>query len=286
METNILVIGSLGNVGAEVVKALISRGVRPRAADRRPERVTERFGAAVDAVRFDFADPSSYGATFAGIERLFLVRPPQLANPKHDLFPALEAAKVAGVRRVVFLSLIGIEDVKAAPHFKIEAWLRASGLDFTFLRASFFMQNLGTTHREEIRDRDEIFIPVGAARTAFVDVRDLGEVAALALTEDGHAGKAYDLTGSEALGYDEVAAIFSRELGRTIRYRNPSATAFLVRQLRNGHPLMYAFVTTWLYGNTRKGLAERVTGTARELLGRDPIPLERYVREHRGLWIR
>ena len=89
------------------------------------------------------------------------------------------------------------------------------------------MQNLNTTHRAEIRDRDKIFIPVGKAHTNFLDARDIGAVAALALTQPGHEKKAYDLTGRKALDYDQVADLFTQLLGRKITYKNPSAVGFI-----------------------------------------------------------
>jgi uncharacterized protein YbjT (DUF2867 family) len=165
----------------------------------------------------------------------------------------------------------------------VEQYLRACGAAYTFLRCSFFMQNLNTTHRAEICDRDEIYIPAGRARTSFIDVRDIGAVAALALTQPGHENQAYDLTGGEALDYYQVAALFSQVLGRKITYMDPSALAFFLRQTRK-FPLAYALVTTWLYLSTRGGMAERVTGEVRRLLGREPITLRRYIQDYRGSW--
>jgi len=286
MTPSILVLGSLGTVGAEVVESLIARGMRPRAADRRPERVAARFGAAVDAVRFDFTDPSSFADAFAGIDSVFLVRPPRLARPKRDMFPALDAAKAAGVRTVVFLSLIGVEENRLAPHGKIEDYIKASGFGHAFLRCSFFMQNLGGAHRAELRDRDELFLPVGDAKTAFIDARDIGEIAAKALVETGTGNAAWDLTGPEAIDYREVARIFSRELGREIRYRAPSPLAYFLRRLGAKESFMFALVSTWLYANTKRGMAERVTDEAGRLLGREPRTLTEYVRDHRRLWDR
>jgi uncharacterized protein YbjT (DUF2867 family) len=112
--------------------------------------------------------------------------PPQISNIQRDMLPAMEAAKGAGVRQVVFLSLTGIEKAKFVPHYKVEQYLLSSGQDYTFLRCSFFMQNLNTAHLDEIRQDSEIWIPVADARTSFIDVRDIAAVAALALTEGEH----------------------------------------------------------------------------------------------------
>jgi len=286
------------------VKALLAQGEGVRAGDIFPEKIRESisrresepfsvapvvgptFGPGVEACAFQFGRPETYAPAFEGIRRMFLLRPPQISNVARDMFPALQASKAAGVQRIVFLSLIGIEQNTAAPHYQVEQWLKASGMEYTFLRASFFMQNMNTTHRDEIRERDEIFVPVGRARTSFIDVRDIGAVAALTLTQPGHAGQAYDLTGGEALDYYQTADLFSAVLGRKIVYKNPSAAAYFLRRLRLGGGLMYALVTTWLYTNTRGGMAAAVTGEVERLLGRPPIAMRRYIEDYQEAWKR
>lgn len=284
-QPRIFVTGALGNVGAEVVNALQASGAPVRAGAQLPERARERFGNPVEAVGFDFSKPESFAPAFQGIERVFLMRPPQISDVKKYLFPAIDAAKAAGVKQVVFLSLIGIEQNTIVPHYKVEQYLKACGLRYTFLRCSFFMQNLNTTHRAEIRDQDEIFVPVGRARTSFIDVRDIGAVAAATLTQPGHEDLAYDLTGPEALDYYQVADLFGQVLGRPVTYKNPSPLAFFLRQARK-HPLPFALVTTWLYSNTRGGMADVVTGEVQRLTGRAPISMRQYIQDYRDSWIK
>lgn len=213
MTGKILVTGALGNVGAEIVKRLQAAGSPFRAADLSVEKVQERFGDSVEAVAFDFSKKETYRAAFEGIETMFLMRPPQISDVKGVMLPALDAAQAAGVQHVVFLSLIGIEKAKFVPHYKVEEYLVNSPMAWTFLRASFFMQNLNTTHRLEIKEHDEIFVPVGKARTSFIDVRDIAAVAAIALSQPGHENKAYELTGAEALDYWQAARVLSEALG-------------------------------------------------------------------------
>ncbi|MBX3054743.1 MAG: SDR family oxidoreductase [Caldilineaceae bacterium] len=285
LETPILVIGALGNVGREVVKEVIARGGRVRAAHTDMAAVRARFGAEVEAVRFDFTDPTTYAATFQDVQKMFYMRPPHLANIRRDLQPSMDAAKAAGVTHAVFLSLIGIEKAQYVPHYKVETYLRRIGMQTTFLRCSFFMQNLNTVHRREIQERNELFVPVSRAKTSFVDVRDIGEVAALALTEEGHAGRNYDLTGGEALDYWEATEILSEVLGRKIVYRNPNPLHFLAEAIRRGTPVLYALVQMGLYTSTRWGMAETVTGEVERLLGREPISFRQYALDYRESWL-
>lgn len=285
MTSPILVTGALGNVGAEVIKQLQAWGSPIRAADIDTQKIQARFGPGVEAVRFDFTDPGTYTQTFSGVEKMFLMRPPHIADVKRLMVPALAAAKRAGVQHVVFLSLIGIEKAKFVPHYKVEQSLQELGFDTTFLRCSFFMQNLNTTHRKEIKERNEIFVPVGNARTSFIDVQDIGAVAALALTEPGHTNRNYDLTGSEALDYWQVTRILSEVLGRRITYRNPNPLQFFIGSLRRGVPFDFALVTTGLYTSTRFGMAEVVTGETEKLLGRKPITFRQYAEANKQAWL-
>ncbi|MEO8354334.1 MAG: SDR family oxidoreductase [Chloroflexota bacterium] len=285
METPILVTGALGNVGTEVVKRLQAEGVKIRAADINQEKLNGRFDHSVESIRFDFSDPGTYAKTFEGVEKMFLMRPPHISNIKRDMVPALDAAKRAGVKHVVFLSIIGIENAKFIPHYKIETYLEDINLQTTFLRCSFFMQNLNTTHCREIRERNEIFVPVGNAKTSFVDVRDIGAVAARVLTETGHENNNYDLTGSEALDYWQATKILSATLGREIRYRKPNPFYFLAETVRRGTPFTFALVMTGLYMSTRFGMAASVTHEVERLTGKKPISFKQYTQDYKEAWL-
>ena len=216
---------------------------------------------------------------------MFYMRPPHITNIQRDMAPSMDAAKRVGVTHVVFLSLIGIENTTYVPHYKVETYLKAINMQTTFLRCSFFMQNLNTTHRREIKERNEIFVPVGKAKTAFIDARDIGAVAAVTLLEDGHAGMNYDLTGSQRLDYWEVASIMSEILGRRITYRNPNPLHFLIETMRRGTPFMFALVMTGLYTSTRFGMAEPITDEVERLSGHKPITFKQYVMEYRDTWM-
>ena len=285
MTSPILVTGALGNVGAEVVKQVLARGGKVRAADMDVKKLRERFGNSVESVRFDFTDSTTYAATFKDVKKMFYMRPPHLTNVQRDMNPSMDAAKQAGVTHVVFLSLIGIENAKYVPHYKVETYLHKINMQTTFLRCSFFMQNLNTTHRKEIKERNEIFVPVGNAKTSFIDARDIGAVAALALTEKGLAGKNYDLTGIEALDYWEAARIMSKVLGRKIIYRNPNPFYFLSETIRRGTPFTFALVQMGLYTSTRFGMAKNITSEVEKLTGRKPIPFLQYVTDYRDNWL-
>lgn len=251
----ILVTGPRGNVGSVVAEALQRAGQSVRLASR------SAAGGDAESVAFDFTDATTWPAAFDGVSAMFLVRPPAVGNVKRDLLPALEFGRKAGLEHVVFLSLQGAEKNRVVPHATIESYLRESGMAHTFVRASFFHQNLSTTHVADIRDRDEIIVPAGRGRTAFVDARDVGEMAAAALLEPARA-RAWTVTGSEALTYDEIASILSAELGREIRYTRPGLLRY-IRHARRSMPWPMVGVTAAIYTTARLGLAAGLTTCAR-----------------------
>ena len=279
----IAVTGASGNVGREVVRELLARGERVRALGTRPDELQRLFGPGVEVARLEFGNAETYPAAFAGVTHLFLMRPPQITRVERLLHPAVDAARAAGTRRVVFLSLQGVEKNPVVPHAKTEEYLRESGAAYTMLRPGFFMQNLSTTHRQDIAE-GELLVPAGHGCTGFVDVRDVAAVAVLALTEEGHVGQAYELTGSGALTYGEVADTFTRELGRPVVYRDPSPLRFWRAMRARGHPPGFILVMLALYTVCRLGLAGRVTNEVERLLGRPPLTLAQFVRDHREVW--
>ena len=276
---SILVTGATGTVGRHVAQGLAARDVPAVAATRRPDAAD----LPLPAVRFDFEGPATYDA-FDGMRRVFLVRPPALAQVWASIFPALDAAARAGVEHVVLLSLLGAEQNPFVPHRWIEWYLQRSGLDWTFLRPSFFMQNLATTHRADLRDRDHIVVPAGRGRTSFVDARDVAAVGVRALTEQGHRQAAYALTGAEALTYFEVAVLFSEVLGREIRYANPSVLDFVRHMRGQGHPWPFVLVLTGIYLTARVGLAGTVTDDLERVIGRSPTSMRTFIQDYRARW--
>ena len=297
----ILVTGATGTVGREVLSVLQSSGQPVRSASTDPGRAKAALEAAglradtgadtgADIVRLEFGDSGSYEGAFAGIDSVFLMRPPQLTNVKRDMLPALEVARAQGVRRVVFMSVQGAEKNPLVPHRRVEDYLKTSAFEVTILRPSFFMQNLSGVHAQDVRERGEIFVPAGHGRTSFIDARDIGAVAAKVLTEAGqsgkYTGKAYELTGSAALSYAEAAQIFSDVLGKRVTYADPNSLSFYRRMRSRGLPRGYILVMLALYSACRFGLAGRVTADTATLLGREPISLAQFVSDYRASFAR
>ncbi len=279
MTERVLVTGATGTTGSAVVEVLSDHDVRVLAATREPDG----YGGPGEPVRFDATDPGSYGA-LGEVDAVYLIRPPAVGNVERDLFPVVDAAEDRGVQRVVLLSVLGAERAPFLPHRRVERRLERSGLDWTFLRAAYFAQNLETVHRAEIR-RGELAVPAGDGRLGVVDARDVAAVAAEALL-GGHEGCAYDLTGPEAVSFHDVAVVLSAGLDHEVRYTRPSLVQYAWRRYREGVAPTRVAVEGGLYTAARLGLSDRVTDDVRSVLDRESRSIAEYVEDRRVMWTR
>ena len=240
MNDTVLVTAPTGKVGRRLVPLLVRRGVTVRAASRSP--LAERTG--VEPVRFDWSDESTHEAARKGVNTMYLVAGP-IPQPEHaDRIRALlDRAAEAGVGRVVLLSTFGVDQAPAEnPLRRIELAVESSGVPHTILRPVAFMQNFSEGLRwrqsfvERIRERDEIADPGGDGVISYVSTEDIAAIAAAALTEEGHAGRAYTPVGPEALTLTEVAEQISWVTGRPIRYVETDRTPIREALLAAGAP--------------------------------------------------
>jgi uncharacterized protein YbjT (DUF2867 family) len=283
MKDKILLTGITGNVGSAVVDYLKSNNIDFLAGVRYIEKSKQQDDC-IEYIHFDFEDAATYGAALKGATKVFLVRPPQLTDVKGIFDPFIQKCKTSGVKQIVFLSLLGAEKNPFPPHHKIEKSILESEVPYTFIRPSFFMQNLSTTHAEDIKERNDLFIPSGKAKISFIDTRDIGEIIGRTLTEKGHENKAYSITGSEAITYFKVADSMTTILGRKITYSNPSLLKFRKNMINRGTKKEFATVMMILYFTTKLGMANHVTNTAEVLLKRKPRTIDDFIKDHIEVW--
>jgi len=286
MTAPILVTGATGTIGSAVVRDLLAAGRNVRAASVRTADAAARFGDAADPVSLDFTDPATWEDAFDGVETMFLMRPPHLSKIDRDMVPALEAAKTAGVKHMVLLSLQGAESTTVVPHAKIEGWLRQSGLEWTFVRPSFFMENLTTTHLTDVRDRDTLMVPAGRGATSFVAASDVAAVASAALLDPpAHAGRAWTPTGAEALTYEQIAGTLTAVLHRRISYAKPGVIRYAAHARKHlDMPWAMVMVTIAIYSIARAGKAGGLTEDVRTVTGREPVTFADWAASHAERW--
>src|ERR1700756_156149 len=215
----ILITGASGNVGAEVLKQIVQTGAKVRAAVQSLHKAPAPSPGLEIAV-VDYNQPDTLRVALKDVDRVFLVGPPTAQLPALER-KATEAIAHSDVQQLVKLSAMGgRESTYPRQHMESEDYIRSSGVPFTFLRPNGFMQNIINYSGETIRTQNPFYGSEGDGQVSQIDIRDVAAVAVKALTEDGHVGKTYTLTGPKALTNNEVARILSEKLGREIRFIN------------------------------------------------------------------
>jgi uncharacterized protein YbjT (DUF2867 family) len=274
----ICITGAGGTVGGEVLKQLESAKAPFRAAYFSEAKAEAARARGIDSIIIDYNRPESLRAAFQGCDKLFLLGP-SAPNQAELEVNAVEAAKAAGVSRIVKLSVLGaVEEAFsfAKIHRPIEKAIQTSGLEWTLLRPNSFMQNVVTYMGQTIRSEGVFYSASDEAKISHVDVRDIGAVAVKALTEDGHEGKAYTLTGPEALTYDDISSELSRVLGRTISHIDLSPSDLKSGMLAAGTPEWYVDMLLDLERYFREQRASIITNDIRQVTARDPRNFAQY----------
>ncbi|MBI3941450.1 MAG: SDR family oxidoreductase [Chloroflexi bacterium] len=286
MSDKIFITGGTGAVGTYLVEELIRRGADVRAGLRNPDKIPAGIKGQVEVVSFDFALPQTFEAAFAGVTSFFLLTPPPSTHPQelNLCAPAIDAAARLGVRHIVRLSSMWAIHAPDSSHRLVEKYIEATGMPYTHLRPNIFMQNFNLSQRAGIQQRNGIFVSAGDGKVTFVDIRDVAAAAAVVLTSEGHAERAYTLTGPQSLGYQEVAAVLSQALGRAITYHSLSdATLRANLQGAGWQPNLIDYVSH-LYAAVQEGHRAYTAPDLALLLQREPITFDRYVRDHVDQW--
>ncbi len=276
----ILVTGATGNVGGELVRLLIARGASVRVLARDPAKV-QVPGAEV--MEGDLSRPETLGSVLEGVDHVFLLTP--FVLDQYTLQAnVIEAAKDAGGIHVVKMGAVGSSldsPFAAGRQFaRADELLRNSGLDWTILHPHAFMQNL-LASAGSINGEGAIYGCTGEGRIGTVDTRDIAAVAAVALTEPGHAGQTYTLTGPESVSYPEMAARLSAVLGREIRYVDVPPDAYRDSLLGFGMPEPLADDIVLLYGSIfRDGGGDLVTTAVPDVTGQPARSFDDFARDN------
>lgn len=275
--TTTLVIGASGQIGSHLADLLAARGQTVR-------RATSRAPSQPGDVQVNLATGEGLAAALTGSDQLFLMAPPGFANQHELLIPAIDAAKAAGVRKVLLLSAMGANADDSVPLRRAELHLERSGLAWNVVRPNWFMQNFHTFWLHGIQTQGQILLPVGNAKGSFIDTRDIAAVVAQLLSSDDFVNAAHDLTGSESLDHNEVAAILSQAAGRPIGYTDIPEDAMRQGLLAAGLPADYTGFLLVILGAFKAGFAERTTDTVQRITGQAPIRLAQYAQDFKAHW--
>jgi uncharacterized protein YbjT (DUF2867 family) len=283
----ILVTGGTGLIGGEVVRLLSQAGVPARALVRDPHGGQELPG--VTRVIGDLTLPETLPSVFAGCSKLFLLTG-NSENAYELQRHALAAARDAGVTQVVKLSAFGASphsnSMIGRMHYQIETEMQKSGLAWTMLRPHHFMQNL-LGQADNIVNDGVVYSSSGDGRIPFVDTRDIAAVAVVALTQPGHTGRKYVITGGEALSYRQATAILGRAIGRPLRFIDEPFDEARARLTGAGQPawLVDSLLAIAAYQRAG-GPTETITSVVADLTGKVPRSFAEFARDYAGAFLR
>jgi len=281
----ILVTGGTGAIGSELLRLLSQAGIPARALVRNPNKAQELPG--ITWVVGDLARPETLPTAFEGAEKLFLLTHyyEDMVELQHN---AIVAARAAGVSHVVKVSAFAATDHSKAPigqwHYQIEKELQESGMAWTMLQPHHFMTNL-VAQAEYVIKEGAIYSPSGDGKIPYVDPRDVAAVAFVTLTQPGHEGKTYVVTGSEAISYRQASEIIGAAIGKKIRFVDESPEQAQARRVREGVPpaVIESILAIGAYQRAG-GKTVTITNTVADLTGRPPRTVSEFIKENASVF--
>lgn len=283
----VLVLGGTGMVGSQVVQELLARNVDVQVLTRNAEKAAS-LPEGAQAVIGDLLNPHAVRPLFDGVDGVFLLNPVSISEASEGLF-AVNNARMAGVKRIVYMSVHNLDGAIHLPHFgsklPIELAVKASGIPYTILRPNNFYQN-DYWLKDVLLQYGVYPQPIGSVGLSRVDVRDIAEAAAIALTTDGHEGETYNLIGPDIHTGQTTADVWSQELGKPIAYGGDDLEAWEQQSLQY-MPGWMAFDLKLMYEFFQKeGLKATAEDIERQtkLLGHAPRGFEAFARETAAMW--
>lgn len=245
----ILVTGATGQFGKSVIDFLLKKGISSTdivALVRDVEKATELKNQGVFLRTGDYDNYTSLVNAFKGVEKLFFVSGSDIMNRNAQHENVVSAAKEAGVRHIIYTSFLGNDETETSPlwiviesHLKTEAWLKESGLDYTILKNTLYMDLVPAFLGENVLESGVIYLPAGNGKVGAVLRSEMAEATASILTSENHSGKTYEFTNSEAFSYKEVAQQLSEITGKTINYISPTSDEYIQTLTGYGVPADY-----------------------------------------------
>jgi uncharacterized protein YbjT (DUF2867 family) len=281
---SILVVGASGIVGSEIVKLLLDQGHKVRGTTSK-KSLYPLSKAGFEKVYANLETGEGVHNAFEGIDRAFLLSPPGYVDQYAILSPLIQAAKNWGLEKIVLMTALGVNHNEASPFRKTEIKLESSGIPFNIVRPNWFMQNFNTFWLQGILEKNKILLPAGQAKASFIDARDISAVAAKLLISDDKNNTAFDITGLEGIDHNKVANIISKVTKKDITYEEISPSTLKEQLLASGLKEDYTNFIITLLEYLRNGFNASVTNTVKEILGREPIGIQKYAEDYRNCWL-
>ena len=280
----ILVIGATGSVGFEVAKLLSDSNDPVKIAVRDPERAKSINLKNAELIHFEYQNPDTFKSAFEDVEKLLIVSPPSYLNLQDIVIKAIDSAIEKGAKRIVNISALSAESELDKPMKQIEDHIQRSGVDFVILRPNCYMQNFKDLFRNLIIQENQISIPAHNAKTSFIDIRDVAEVAVKALKEKHLNNQTVKLTGKQLLNMHVVAHLFSENLNKEIEYNDISEELFEKSLKAAGWPTGTIMGTLQLCSHVKKGETAIITDSVEKIINREPIKFDQFIRDYSNNW--
>ena len=279
-----LIIGATGSVGFEVAKRLNKLKKSVQIAVRNPEKAKSIELKNVEFIHFEYINPDTFEKAFKGIKNILLVSPPSYLKIQDSVISAIDSAIKNGVKLIVNISAISVESKLDKPMKMIEDHIKKCKVDSVFLRPNCYMQNFKDLFRNLIIEENEISVPTNNAKTCFVDIRDVADVAVKALTDEKLRNNTYKLTGKQSLNMHVIAHLFSEGLNREIEYNSISEDLFKKRLIAAGWPASTIEGTMQLCSHVKDGETAESSDDIKNILGREPIRFEQFIKDYADNW--
>lgn len=285
----ILVTGATGQFGKSTIDFLLKKGISSNnivALVRDEAKAIELKNQGVKLCVGDYDNYQSLVRAFKGAEKLLFVSGSEIENRSSQHQNVVLAAKEAGVKHIIYTSFLGKDETESSPlwpviesHFKTEAWLKDSGIDFTILKNSLYLDFIPAFLGENVLESGLIYLPAGEGKVGAVLRSEMAEAAANILISDNHSAKTYEFTGSEAFSYQEVALQLSEITGKEIKYLSPTAEEYAKTLTEHGVPANFIGLFAGFALAQANGELDLVVNDLEQILGRKPTSFKTYLNQ-------
>ena len=278
----ILITGATGKTGSAAVQELSNRNIPFRVLIRNEDKLNQITDMGGEVIIGAIEDDAALNQAMEGVQKALVLLP----NSEQQLFlekKVVDAALEANVQHIVKMSSMEAVPEATSPipklHMQSENYIKNSGMNWTMIKPNFFMQNLLGSGKT-IVEQNKFFLPMGEGKAGMIHTKDVGTVIAKVLSEDGHEGQNYQVTGPEILSFHDVAEIFSKVLGKKVDYINVPIDEYkktLSQFLTNQWHLDSVID---LFKDIAEGGIEDKTDTFQDLIGKSPCSLEQFIQEY------
>lgn len=288
--SKILITGATGNLGSITIDFLLektnSTSIAAMVRDENTDKAIALKEKGIDIRVGNYHDYASLVSAFSGIDQLYFISSSDVETRTQQHENVVNAAKEAGVKHVVYTSFIRKNETESSPiafvadsHIRTENSLKASGLNYTILKHSIYMDMLPLFLGDQMGETGIAYLPAGEGKIAFTLRKDMAEVASVILTSTGHENKTYEITNDVAVSMTEVASEISSIMGKTINYISPTQEEYIATLSGAGVPMEYVGMFAGFAEAFKQEEFSETNNLIETLIGRKPTRIQAYFKD-------